>query len=90
MSPAVPKLPVTPGSSPPAVGLGLWKIDRADTAGMVEEAIRVGYRHLDAACDYGNEVEAGAGIRSIRLKLVRYRSPVGVSRGVELRYSFTP
>lgn len=64
MSPAVPKLPVTPGSSPPAVGLGLWKIDRADTAGMVEEAIRVGYRHLDAACDYGNEVEAGAGIRS--------------------------
>jgi D-xylose reductase len=46
------------------VGLGLWKIDRADTAGMVEEALRVGYRHLDSACDYGNEVEAGVGIRS--------------------------
>ena len=64
MPPAVTKLPVTPKSSPPAVGLGLWKIDRADTAGMVEAAIRVGYRHLDSACDYGNEVEAGAGIRS--------------------------
>lgn len=58
------KLPVTPKSSPPAVGLGLWKIDRADTAGMVEEALRVGYRHLDSACDYGNEAEAGEGIRS--------------------------
>ena len=64
MPSAVPKLPVTPESSPPAVGLGLWKIDRADTAGMVEEALRVGYRHLDSACDYGNEVEAGVGIRS--------------------------
>ena len=64
MPSAVPKLPVTPKSAPPAVGLGLWKIDRADTAGMVEEALRVGYRHLDSACDYGNEVEAGVGIRS--------------------------
>lgn len=47
----------------PAVGLGLWKIPPADTAGLVTEAIRLGYRHLDAACDYGNETEAGAGIR---------------------------
>ncbi len=47
---------------PPPVGLGLWKIDRDRTAAMVAEAIRVGYRHLDAACDYGNEAEAGAGV----------------------------
>ena len=53
----------TSGNAPPAVGLGLWKIDRADTANLVEEAIRVGYRHLDSACDYGNEAEAGEGIR---------------------------
>ena len=46
----------------PAVGLGLWKIDRAGVAGVVEQAIRTGYRHLDSACDYGNEAEAGAGI----------------------------
>lgn len=49
--------------APPAVGLGLWKIERERTAALVEEAIRVGYRHLDSACDYGNEAEAGEGIR---------------------------
>lgn len=48
--------------APPAVGLGLWKIDRGAVGPLVEQAIRVGYRHLDSACDYGNEAEAGSGI----------------------------
>lgn len=47
----------------PSVGLGLWKIDNDRTADMVFAAIEAGYRHLDAACDYGNEREAGVGIR---------------------------
>jgi D-xylose reductase len=46
----------------PAVGLGLWKVERSTTAGIVEHAIRLGYRHLDSASDYGNEAEAGEGI----------------------------
>src|SRR5262245_4979824 len=46
----------------PPVGLGLWKIDKADAADLVRDAIEVGYRHLDAACDYGNEAEVGEGI----------------------------
>jgi D-xylose reductase len=46
------------------MGLGLWKIARPDAPAIVEEAIRVGYRHIDSACDYGNEVEAGQGIRA--------------------------
>jgi len=29
----------------------------------VVSAIRMGYRHLDCACDYGNEAEVGEGIR---------------------------
>ena len=48
----------------PAVGLGVWKIEKSDTADVVKEAIRVGYRHLDCACDYGNEKEVGEGIRA--------------------------
>ena len=50
-------------AGPPPVGLGLWKIDRERTADVVAEAIRLGYRHLDSACDYGNEAEAGEGMR---------------------------
>ena len=49
--------------TPPLVGLGLWKVERERTADVVTEAIRLGYRHLDSACDYGNEAEAGEGIR---------------------------
>lgn len=47
----------------PAVGFGLWKIEKSDTADMVFKAIEAGYRHLDSAADYGNEAEAGEGIR---------------------------
>jgi len=50
------------GAGMPSVGLGLWKIPREDAADAVVEAIRAGYRHLDSACDYGNEVEVGQGI----------------------------
>lgn len=49
-------------ASMPAVGLGLWKIDPNDVAQAVYDAIKVGYRHLDSAADYGNEAEVGAGI----------------------------
>ncbi len=51
------------GDKVASVGLGLWKIDNSATADMVYAAIEAGYRHLDAACDYGNEKEAGEGIR---------------------------
>lgn len=46
----------------PVVGLGVWKIPRDVTADMVVAAIKAGWRHLDCACDYGNEVEVGQGI----------------------------
>jgi D-xylose reductase len=44
------------------VGLGLWKIPNDQCADVVYNAIKAGYRHLDSACDYGNEVEVGHGI----------------------------
>ena len=46
----------------PVVGLGTWKIPRDQTAEVVYAAIKSGYRHLDCACDYGNEVQVGEGI----------------------------
>lgn len=46
----------------PQIGLGLWKIDPSQCSDVVYEAIKMGYRHLDSACDYGNEAEVGLGI----------------------------
>ena len=55
-------LPVFSGASLPAVGFGFWKVERADAADVAQQAIAAGYRHLDCACDYGNEIEVGQGI----------------------------
>ncbi|MEZ6134891.1 MAG: aldo/keto reductase [Pirellulaceae bacterium] len=57
-------IPVSGGDQLPSVGLGLWKIENEKTAAMVQAAVAAGYRHIDAACDYGNEREAGEGIRN--------------------------
>lgn len=57
-------LKLADGTTVPSVGLGTWKIDKPAIRPLVEEAIRVGYRHLDCACDYGNEAEVGNGIRA--------------------------
>lgn len=56
-------VPIAGGCSLPSVGLGLWKIENEKSADTVRTAIELGYRHLDAACDYGNEREAGEGIQ---------------------------
>ena len=52
-----------PAAAPPAVGLGTWKIPNGRAADVVHQAIAIGYRHIDCACDYGNEREVGEGIR---------------------------
>lgn len=46
----------------PKLGFGLWKISSDDCADVVLEAVRAGYRHFDAACDYGNEQAVGEGL----------------------------
>ncbi|MBT5017955.1 MAG: aldo/keto reductase [Planctomicrobium sp.] len=54
---------LTSGDQLPSVGLGVWKIDPANVGAVVSTAIEFGYRHLDCACDYGNEEGVGDGIR---------------------------
>jgi len=48
----------------PAVGYGCWKLSKEKAAQTVEKTLGMGYRHLDSACDYGNEVEVGQGIKN--------------------------
>lgn len=52
------------GYSIPCVGYGTWQIPDGDTAFQaVKSAIDAGYRHIDAAAAYGNEVSVGQGIK---------------------------
>ena len=60
----IPALALRNGALLPAVGYGFWKVDRPIAAAACVNAISAGYRHLDCACDYGNEREVGEGIAS--------------------------
>ncbi|KAF8970081.1 D-xylose reductase [Flammula alnicola] len=76
----VPKIKLNNGREIPQVGFGLWKVTE-DTAGVVYNAIKAGYRLFDGAFDYGNEKEAGAGIkRAIDDGLVKREDLVIVSK----------
>ena len=52
-------------SKMPSVGLGLWKLDQSETAAIIVDGIKSGYRHLDSAADYGNEIQVGEGIKQV-------------------------
>jgi len=50
------------GVEMPALGLGVFQTPPEETTAAVEEALRVGYRHIDTAAAYGNEREVGEAI----------------------------
>lgn len=62
---SAPFLNLPDGGRFPSVGLGTWKLPIPVAPAVVREAARVGYRHFDCACDYGNEAAVGAGLRAV-------------------------
>jgi len=52
------------GARIPLIGLGTWDLRGKVCARMVEEAIGLGYRHIDTAAMYGNEAAVGEGLRA--------------------------
>ncbi|MDT5319871.1 MAG: hypothetical protein QOD88_2393 [Mycobacterium sp.] len=49
----------------PALGFGTSLSDRAQTRNAVKAAVKVGFRHLDAAERYRNEAEVGAALKEL-------------------------
>ncbi|HEX5849605.1 MAG TPA: aldo/keto reductase [Rubrobacter sp.] len=60
----VPDINLNDGNAIPQLGFGVFQIDPDETAEAVNEALKVGYRHIDTAEMYGNEREVGEGIRA--------------------------
>jgi 2,5-diketo-D-gluconate reductase A len=59
---AAPSVTLNDGNSIPQVGLGVWQTPPEDTERAVAAALQAGYRHIDTAAAYGNEVETGRAI----------------------------
>lgn len=47
------------GTGIPQIGLTLFQVPPAETRGVVEQALEIGYRHFDTAAAHGNERELG-------------------------------
>src|SRR6202050_5468681 len=52
------------GARIPLLCLGTWELRGRACARVVEQALRLGYRHIDTAEMYGNEREVGEGLRA--------------------------
>src|SRR5262249_59175576 len=52
------------GATIPLVGLGTWDLRGRTCARLTEQALRLGYRHIDTAEMYDNEREVGEGLRA--------------------------
>jgi 2,5-diketo-D-gluconate reductase A len=60
---SVHRLFLNNGVELPPIGYGVFQTPPQETIATVQEALRVGYRHIDTAAAYGNEREVGEAIR---------------------------
>jgi diketogulonate reductase-like aldo/keto reductase len=56
------------GAKIPLLGLGTWDLRGRACARVVEQALRLGYRHIDTAEMYDNEREVGEGVHASGVK----------------------
>jgi 2,5-diketo-D-gluconate reductase A len=63
-TPAVPSVTLSNGVAMPAIGLGTWPMTDDEATVAVDRALRLGWRLIDTAENYGNETGVGRGIRA--------------------------
>lgn len=60
----VPTITLNDGVEIPQLGFGVFRVDPDETERIVADALEVGYRHIDTASFYGNEVGVGRAIEA--------------------------
>lgn len=60
----VPTIEIAPGVDMPLVGIGTWQYDSMTAASEVTNALRLGYRHIDTAIGYKNQLGVGHAIHT--------------------------
>ncbi len=63
-----PNITLNDGNVIPQLGFGVWQVPNSDTAEVVGTAISTGYRSIDTAAIYGNEVGVGRAIAANSLQ----------------------
>jgi 2,5-diketo-D-gluconate reductase A len=58
----VPSIALNDGTTIPQLGFGVFRVEPDETERIVSDALEVGYRHIDTAAIYGNEVGVGRAI----------------------------
>src|SRR5699024_5240604 len=64
----VPALTLNDDHTIPQLGFGVFQVPPEETAGVVRQALEVGYRHIDTAQMYGNEEGVGQALRESGLE----------------------
>ncbi|KHJ95731.1 oxidoreductase, aldo/keto reductase family protein [Oesophagostomum dentatum] len=61
----IPTIKLSSGFEMPVVGLGTWQSEPGEVEKSVETAVKVGYRLIDCAWQYGNQVEIGKTLQKL-------------------------
>jgi diketogulonate reductase-like aldo/keto reductase len=64
-APAAPMIELNDGHQIPQLGLGVWQVDDASVSDLILSAVNAGYRLIDTAAGYGNEVGVGDALKRI-------------------------
>jgi len=60
----VPTIALNDGTTIPQLGFGVFRVDPDETERIVTDALEAGYRHIDTAAVYGNEIGVGRAIEA--------------------------
>ena len=62
MTTQIPAITLNDGRTIPQLGFGVFQVPPPETKAAVEQAIKIGYRHIDTAQMYGNEKGVGEAV----------------------------